>query len=341
MAAHVEHIDTTTAPESLLVELAALYDGLDAEELPGDPPTPLAKRIADWRMSFARFPINRWVLRSDGEIVGVAISQYDVEENLENGMGRIAVRPDQRGRGYGRMLATGVFDHLEKEDRTRFETWIKKGSPAEQLAERVGLKSVLSERRSRLLTAEVDRQLMRSWIDRAVERASDYELISMEAPFPEEHLQKYCDMMLIMNSAPLEDYEMEDEHITPEDWRDIEASVLAGQNSVLNLTAVHKPTGEFVGYTQVKTQGLQPELAWQWDTGVHPDHRNRGLGRWLKAAMMEKIVTEHPEVQRIDTENAGSNEPMLNINLAMGFEAIHEANAWQGDLATVRERFGA
>jgi mycothiol synthase len=337
----VEQIDTTTASGSLLAELAGLQNVLDAEDIPGDPPTPMAMRIAEWRMSFARFPTNRWILRVDGEIVATATSRFDVEENLENGMGRIAVHPHQRGKGYARMLATPLFDHLEREGRSRFETWITKDAPAEKLAEKAGLESVLRERRSRLLLADVDRDLMRSWIERADERASAYELIAMEAPFPEQILQKYCDMMSIMNTAPLEDYEMEDEHITPEDWRDIEKGVLAAQNRILNLIVVHRPTGEFVGYTQVKTQGLQPDLAWQWDTGVHADHRNRGLGRWLKATMIERIVAGHPEVERIDTENAGSNEPMLNINIAMGFRTIHEANAWQGDLATVRDRLRA
>jgi hypothetical protein len=29
---------------------------------------------------------------------------------------------------------------------------------------------------------------------------------------------------------------------------------------------------------------------------------------------------------------------MLNINVEMGFRPVHIAHAWQGDLATVRER---
>jgi hypothetical protein len=32
---------------------------------------------------------------------------------------------------------------------------------------------------------------------------------------------------------------------------------------------------------------------------------------------------------------------MLNINIAMGFEPIHLSHAWQGDLATARERLRA
>lgn len=340
MGIEIERVDPDSMSDASLEELARLYDVLEAEYLPDDPPVPVEKRIVDWGMSFARFPARRWALRADGRLVAVAVTQYDTEENLTNGTARVSVHPEHRGKGYARLLATTALDHLGEMGRTRVDTWIVEGSTAEALAEKLGLEAVLVERRSRLLIDELDLGLMRAWIERASQRASDYELVAMTAPFPEESLQRYCDMMYIMNSAPLEDYEMEEEHITPENWRDIESRVLAGHNNILNLTAVHKPTGEYVGYTQVKTQDLQPDLAWQWDTGVHPDHRNKGLGRWLKAAMVIGLVERYPRVRRIDTENAGSNEPMLNINRAMGFEPLYDVRIWQGELQTVRERLG-
>jgi GNAT superfamily N-acetyltransferase len=87
-----------------------------------------------------------------------------------------------------------------------------------------------------------------------------------------------------------------------------------------------------VGY-----HSLQPDLVEQMDTGVDPKHRNQGLGRWIKAAMALKLRDGYPQVRRIDTENAGSNEPMLNINIEMGFKPILIENVWQGDLATIRK----
>lgn len=341
MEVAVEKVDTRSVQESLLRELNDLYDVLDDEEIPGNPPTPFAQRAAEWRRHADRFPINRWILRSDGAIVATAVTRCDTEQNLDNGYGRIAVHPDHRGNGHARALATPMFDHLENDGRTRFETWMKRDTPTEELAEKVGLKRALSERLSRLWIDDLDRNLMRQWIERASQRASDYELLYMSAPFPEEHLERFCEMMTIMNTAPLEDYEMEDEHFSPDDWRDIEKSVLSAESQLHNVTAVHKPTGEFVGFTQMKTQGLQPDLAHQWDTGVHPDHRNRGIGRWVKAAMIERILEEYPQVKRVETDNAASNDAMLSINVEMGFKPIHDGILWQGDLATVRELFRA
>jgi GNAT superfamily N-acetyltransferase len=102
------------------------------------------------------------------------------------------------------------------------------------------------------------------------------------------------------------------------------------------LVAVHEPTGEYVGFTDVVLADASPEHARQGGTAVRPDHRNHGLGRWLKGAMAERLLAERRHLQFVDTENAFVNEPMLNINIAMGFELVRTINEWQADVAAIR-----
>jgi GNAT superfamily N-acetyltransferase len=103
-----------------------------------------------------------------------------------------------------------------------------------------------------------------------------------------------------------------------------------------SLVAVHEPSGEYVGFTDVILTDASPEHAWQGGTAVRPDHRNHGLGRWLKGAMAERLLAERPHLRAIDTENAYVNEPMLNINIAMGFELVKTINEWQASVDDVR-----
>lgn len=341
MGLHIEQVDTRTAPEPLLRELAAYYDVVQAEDLPDDPPTPWEQTIHDWRGVMDHQPIKRWTLHDSGEIVGVALTAYDLDQNLDNGFGRIHVHPDHRGRGHARRLAASMFDELQQAGRKRFDTWVKLGAPAEKLCEKVGLTAVYTDKRSRLWIDDLDHDLMQSWIRRASERAVEYELRYYLSPIPEEIIDDMSNLAEVMNTAPREDYEADDEAMTPQTWREHERTVEVRASKLHNLIAVHKPSGQFAGYTQINTQNLQPDLAWQWDTGVHPDHRNKGLGRWLKATLIERITAEYPDVTRIDTENAASNEPMLNINVAMGFKPIHMSRVWQGDLQAARESSGA
>jgi GNAT superfamily N-acetyltransferase len=95
------------------------------------------------------------------------------------------------------------------------------------------------------------------------------------------------------------------------------------------LCAVDDATGRFVGYTELGFWPWDPHKGNQGDTGVHPAHRNLGIGRWLKAAMLQRLLRERPEVRYVTTGNAGSNRPMLAINVALGFRPHVIGGYWQ------------
>ncbi|HEY3248436.1 MAG TPA: N-acetyltransferase, partial [bacterium] len=78
-----------------------------------------------------------------------------------------------------------------------------------------------------------------------------------------------------------------------------------------------------------------PEIVHQRGTGVLPQYQNLGLGRWLKAAMLEKILRERPQVRRVRTGNADSNAPMLKINRELGFRPYVSNSIWQVELPQV------
>jgi GNAT superfamily N-acetyltransferase len=337
MSSHIEFVDTRVAPEETLVALHELNLVWDEEILPGDPPTPLAQRLLDWRHLLDFEGAYHWVMWKGPEIVATSGLYLDLVQNLENAFGWVYVHPHHRGAGHGRAMATEMLEFAQVDGRTRFACAINEGAAEEALLARAGLKPAYREKVSRLDFRGLDWALMESWVERAADRASDYELMFMKSPVDEEHLEAFCQLMGVMNTAPREDYVEEEETMTPEMWRDIETKMIARGREILTYVALHKASGRFAGYTNVAYKNLQPDLVEQWDTGVDPAHRNLGLGRWAKAAMALHLRENYPSVERIDTENAGSNAPMLSINVEMGFRPILVQNVWQGDLATVRE----
>lgn len=341
MGFEIQEVDTRVASEALLREMHQHWVGLEAELLPDDPPEPFEQRTADWRHIPDHQLVTRWALREDGEIVAVAVAFMDKYEDLNNGFASIHVRPDRRRRGIARMLAAPVFDHLEENDRKSLITDAPEGAEWEVKLEALGLKKAYQDKRSRLVLADLDWDLMDRWIERASERATEYDLMFVEMPIPDEHLEKWCAVQHVMHTAPKEDLDFEFSKTTPEKWREREEKHAKAGDRLFGHVAVHRGTGDFVGLSDIFVQKYARTIAWQGDTGVHPDHRNQGLGRWLKAATIKRVAAERPEIDRIDTFNAGSNEPMLNINVEMGFKPILLTNAWQGDLAVVRERLGA
>ncbi len=336
MSSHVEYIDTRVSPEETLEALHELNLIWDDEVLPGDPPIPLAQRVVDWRYLLDSVGSHRWVMWKGLEIIATSGMYLDLVQNLENAFGWVYVHPQHRGAGHGRTIATPMLEAAEKDGRSRFACAVNEGAGEEALLARAGLKSAYREKVSRLDFETLDWSLMETWVNRATERASDYDLLYMKSPIADEHLEAFCELMLVMNTAPREDFVEDEEVMTPDIWRDVETKMAARGREILTYVARHKPSGRFAGYTNVAYKHLQPEMVEQWDTGVDPAHRNLGLGRWVKAAMAFELRRTYPEVRRIDTENAGSNAPMLSINIEMGFKPILVQNVWQGDTATLR-----
>ena len=79
-------------------------------------------------------------------------------------------------------------------------------------------------------------------------------------------------------------------------------------------------------------------IAFQRATGVREEHRNLGLGRWLKAANIEELLRKNPSARFVRTGNADSNAPMLRINRQMGFKPFISKMEWQGNVAKIADR---
>lgn len=338
MPTRIELIDTRTASEETLRALHELYLDRDAELEPvGDPAMPFEQRLIDWRHLLETEETPHFALWEGSEIIATSGAQMDLEQNLENAFGWVYVRPGHRGNNLGRAISAPMFDLVQSAGRTRFAVEMNQGRPEEKICELAGMKAAFTAKRSRLSFPDLDWSMMEMWVKRAEERASDYELLLIPSPMPEEHLESFCTLWQVMNTAPREDYEEDDEVLTPEVLRDMEAKEEARAKDFLLYVARHKPTGAFAGFTGVICHRLRPDFVWQGDTAVDPEHRNQGIGRWLKAAMALELRESHPEVLHIDTHNAGSNAPMLSINVEMGFKPVMIETVWQGDLAFIRK----
>lgn len=101
---------------------------------------------------------------------------------------------------------------------------------------------------------------------------------------------------------------------------------------------VRDPHGVCVGGTELHLEPWEPATAKQQNTGIDPAHRGLGLAKWAKAAMLQRLRAERPDVQRVRTGNAFSNTAMLAINDRLGFEVISVRTEWQADAAVLQER---
>ncbi|MGH8993299.1 MAG: GNAT family N-acetyltransferase [Acidimicrobiia bacterium] len=338
----IEALDPASAPEADLLAIHDLINALELEALPDVPVPPAAHAVADFRRS-PSFRKRRWWLGGQGaETVGWASATWnDLPENRNHCEVDVLVVPGARRRGLGSALLGAAVDAAAAWDATLLDIYARIGGPGEPFLRKLGAELRQLERRSACLVADLDPPGLEGWVRRAGERAASYSLVGWEGRCPDDLLEPFCDLVAVMNTAPRDDLDWEDQHTSPGEWRDREAAYDAQGYDQWVLCARHEGSGEFAGYTEVVLPRLWPEMAYQGDTGVWPKHRERGLGRWLKAAMALRLMGERPAVERIETWNAGGNQAMLSINEAMGFAALENWGAWQVDVDRVRAALAA
>ena len=341
----IDPFDPATASDGDLAGVHAVEVALEREALPGEPVPPLAHTVAEQRHAVP-FRVRRaWLVRQagrSGEVVAWASASYAaVPENRNHAHVWVAVHPEVRGLGLGSALLARAVDAARGWGCTVLDLEARVGGPGEPFLRAIGAERKLVERHSRCRTADVDRQLLEGWVRRAGERAAGYSLVAWDGPCPEEILPSFLELTRVMNTAPLEAFDWEDEQLTADQLRAVEATYAARGVEVWTVCARHDGSGELAGFTELTFPSTWPQMGWQENTGVWPKHRHRGLGRWLKAINALRVLDERPEVEFIDTWNAGSNEAMLAINVAMGFRPLENWGDWQVGTAEAAEALSA
>ena len=132
--------------------------------------------------------------------------------------------------------------------------------------------------------------------------------------------------------SPMGERDYEPERWDVERYRDKEASAIARGRLRLATAVVHNATGALAGITDIGINRGSPEVAYQGDTIVDPDHRGWGLGLVLKAANHAQLVATMPAARWVNTWNAASNVHMVRVNEALGFQPVDRWLEWQLDL---------
>ncbi|HUS61725.1 MAG TPA: GNAT family N-acetyltransferase [Acidimicrobiales bacterium] len=337
--ARIEPFDAGAASDDKLRPYHDLAVEIDIEERPDEPPYPFEELCDDVRHVPAHRVNRRWVARGDdGVVLASAGLHYALrDENQDQAYVHVRVRPSARRRGLGLTMIQPALEEARKQGRTTIGLESLRGGPGIGFLSALGATQKRIWRESDMTTKGIDRALLESWVERAKERAADYELLAWDQRTPAEHVQAFCDLTNVMNTAPREDYEEDDWINTPQLLLEGEQSNLDAESEWWTLVARHRTSGEFAGYTQIHFPRWRPWLAWQGDTGVDPAHRNHGLGRRLKASLALRLLDERPAVETVRTWNAGSNEAMLNINVAMGFAPKLWWTEWQAPLDTLEQ----
>lgn len=320
-------------------QLADFLRAMAAESEPDDPPQSDedATRMLRHLPSFYR--VDAWQAKTpSAELVAFAWALTILtEENQHLMQFSIEVLRPYRRQGIGRRCLRAIFDDAVSQNRRLMIANTTDRVPAGQIfLERVGATAGVVSRINQLRMSELNRPLLSEWLKRAETLEAHFELGFWDGAYPEEELEAIAQLTDVMNQAPHDELEIEDIHMTPAMLREEEKVLLDRGSQRRTYYARERATGAFAGFTDLFVRKDRPAYAQVGSTGVFPAYRNHGLGRWLKAAMTDFLLREHPEVEYVRTQNANSNAPMRRINEELGFKLYRSETVWQVETDKLR-----
>jgi mycothiol synthase len=319
-------------PDELLAEIYRARAPIHGEETPGDPRRPLQDEITELR--HLPDPVGGVVLMARdraGAIAGLSTCTWEQVPGWDHVLGvRVEVLPRWRRQGLGSHLLGQAAELAEQRGLRLITGRTRESVPSgTAFCARFGPEKAMVSAENRLDLHNLDRELVDRWLADGPARAAGYELLSVAGRTPPELEERVAEVFNVMNTAPRENLDVGDVAITAELVREYEEAWIAGGHQLRALYAVHKASGRFAGVTDIMVRPATPDRVHVGSTAVDPDHRGRGLGKWLKAAMTLRILDEFPGVRWVITMNAGSNDAMLAINRQLGYRVHAVTTTWQ------------
>jgi GNAT superfamily N-acetyltransferase len=303
----------------LHVACAEADQGKDREDLPARERT-----AAELRSASPGGRSLRWAARdAGGRTVGGARLRLPDGGGAHGSAGaRIDVHPAYRGQGVGTALLAAVRAEAVADGRDSLALSAGVGTAAEQALTAWGFTPGARLVRLRLEVAGCDQQALRATVKAASE---GYQLARWQGVAPADLATAYAQARNVIADVPVEGAEWVRAPWDEARLRGLAEDHAASGDALLTVAALYPDEhGQeaVAGFSEIVLPGGAGPLARQSDTAVVRSHRGRGLGLWVKAAMLQWLLGAHPEVSAVVTQCLETNHHMIAINERLGFRTV-------------------
>lgn len=272
-----------------------------------------------------------------GRCLGSSLLFIPLQDNTDKVYSVVDVAPDCRRRGAGRALVEHNEQRCRELGRSILfaETLVPGAAdpthPFVKFARAMGFSPGWDEV-ARHLSLPVPQSRLEQLMADTAPSAGDYDIEVFVGEVPERYLVGLAALLsLLAVDAPSGDIDFEAEAITPDRLRRVAAREREQGRTHLTALAIHRSTGAVAAQSEL-TVDPGVHHASQLATFVHREHRGKRLGLTVKIANLRRLQQIHPDIAFVRTLNAETNDHMVAINAALGFEMVETLTEWTLDV---------
>ncbi|WP_127503287.1 GNAT family N-acetyltransferase [Actinoplanes solisilvae] len=244
---------------------------------------------------------SRWhAVAAHGVVAGVAGLRPIIPYGLlpaVSGELLVRVEPAWRRRGIGSRLLAAVRDHTAEQ---RLVVDVVAGSAGEAFCRRRGFRRTRSWRRDQLVYCDVHQ----AWLGELVDAEHPgYRLAYWTGDLP---------------TAPRVSAASRLEELFREPSRPGDALLTAADAN-----------GDLAAYAVAIADPVTRSRAHQYGPAVLPGHRGRRLGRWVNAALIQRLREVHPHVDEIEAGSATDQPGLVAVRRELGFRPVPRTRRYE------------
>jgi GNAT superfamily N-acetyltransferase len=241
----------------------------------------------------------------------------------------IHVHPAERRKCVGSRLLDVAVAAARDDARRCVIAQTESGTPGDRFLSARGFRKVLTLKFTRLSLADVDITTLAEIIERP---RPGYRLASWQGTVPDDIAQTFAASRRAMDDMPMDDTDYGTVTWDVDRVRAVAQAVEERGDLLHTVVAIDKSDGSIAGFTELVVPGNGKGDGQHYGTGVLPEHRGHGLGRWMKAESISQAHGRYPDLGGLLTDTADNNTFMRHINDSLGYHPTHEALQFQLDL---------
>ncbi|MFI6938611.1 GNAT family N-acetyltransferase [Streptomyces sp. NPDC050418] len=241
----------------------------------------------------------------------------------------LRVHPAERRNGVGSRLLDTAVAAARDDARRCVVAQAEDESPGDHFLAERGFRKVLTFRFVRLPLADVDTAGLAEIVELP---HPGYRLMSWRGTVPDDLARTFADSRRAMDDMPMDDADLGTVTWDVDRVRAAAKAVEQRGDHLHTVAAIDTSDGSIAGFTELVIPGNGSGDGQHYGTGVLPEHRGHGLGRWMKAESIQQARRDYPDLDGLLTDTADSNAHMRRINEGLGYIPTHTTHQRQLDL---------